>query len=109
MALTNCPSCNKRISDKAEACPHCEFRLSGLSQDELSREWSRVAQARRDKLLSQSMLALLIAIAAFTYFFIEQPIPGTWQSHTANALMLIGVIWFVINRVRIMFLKRSRR
>lgn len=28
MALINCPECNKEISDKAGACPHCGFPLT---------------------------------------------------------------------------------
>lgn len=27
MALINCPECNKQISDKAEMCPNCGFKL----------------------------------------------------------------------------------
>lgn len=27
MALINCPECNNQISDKAEMCPHCGFKL----------------------------------------------------------------------------------
>lgn len=28
MALINCPECNKQISDKAYACPHCGYPIS---------------------------------------------------------------------------------
>ena len=28
MALINCPECNREISDKAEMCPHCGYKLS---------------------------------------------------------------------------------
>lgn len=27
MALINCPECNKEVSDKAEMCPHCGYKL----------------------------------------------------------------------------------
>ena len=27
MALKNCPECNREISDKASACPHCGYEL----------------------------------------------------------------------------------
>ena len=27
IALINCPECNKEISDKAETCPHCGYKL----------------------------------------------------------------------------------
>lgn len=28
MALINCPECNREISDKAKACPHCGYPIS---------------------------------------------------------------------------------
>lgn len=28
MALTNCPECNKEISDRAGTCPHCGFPIA---------------------------------------------------------------------------------
>lgn len=106
MALIECPACSKRMSSKADACPHCDFKLAGVSGEQREREWQQVLQRKRERLMSQSMLALLMAIAAFTYFFMQQPEPGSWQLHLANGGMLVGLVWFVINRVRMLLLKR---
>lgn len=109
MALIDCPACRKRVSDKATECPHCEFKLTGLSNEERERELQRILAAKREKIVGQSMLALLIAIAAFTYYFIQQPLPETWPAKVSYALMVAGLVWFVVNRVRLVFVKRSRR
>ncbi|MCK7458609.1 hypothetical protein [Idiomarina aminovorans] len=109
MALTQCPSCNKRISSKVKECPHCQFVLAGQSKEEMEREGFRIKQEKSDKLLSRSMLALLIAIAAFTYLFLQQPIPGTWQYGMSIGAMVAGVIWFLINRVQLLFLKKKKQ
>lgn len=108
MALINCPACHKRMSNKAEICPHCQVNVQGAAQPAQSREWQQLLQRQREQLVSQSMLALLLAIAAFTYFFIQQPAPGSWQLHASNAGMLVGLVWFVISRVRMLLLKRGR-
>jgi len=108
MALIECPSCNKRMSDKADTCPHCDFRVAGATPEQRNRELERLLQAKKDKILGHSMLALLIAIAAFTYFFIQQPHPESWQSSAAYGAMIVGLVWFVLNRVRLLFLKRKR-
>lgn len=108
MALIQCPSCSKRVSDKATNCPHCDFKITGLSNDELEREWHRAAQAKRERIVGQSMLALLIAIAAFTYYFIQQPLPETWAAKASYGLMIVGLVWFVVNRIRLVFIKRKR-
>ena len=86
MALTQCPSCNKRISSKVKECPHCQFVLAGQSKEDMEREWLRLKQEKSDKLVSRSMLALLIAGA-----------------------MVGGVVWFLINRVQLLFLKKKKR
>lgn len=108
MALAKCPSCNKRISSKARECTHCQFVLAGQSKDDIQREAKRLNQEKTDKLVSRSMLALLIAIAAFTYLFMQQPQPLSWGYNISVAGIIAGLIWFVINRVQLMFLKKKR-
>jgi amino acid permease len=54
------------------------------------------------------MLALIIAIAAFTYLFMQQPQPQSWGYNIAIGGIVVGLIWFVINRVQLMFLKKKR-
>ncbi|EKE87038.1 Zn-ribbon protein [Idiomarina xiamenensis] len=90
-------------------CPHCDFVLAGQSEEDLQREQSRLLHQRRDKLTSQTMLALLIAIAAFSFFFLQQPLPGSWQSNIAIAGIVIGLVWFIIARARLAMIKRSKR
>ncbi|RUO65268.1 hypothetical protein SAMN06297229_1344 [Pseudidiomarina planktonica] len=109
MALTNCPSCNKRISSKAPECPHCGFNLQGQSDSDLDREWARMKQLRKDKLAQQSMLSLLILIASFAYWAIQQPEPKSLPANLSIGLMVIGGIWYVITRFRMAFLGKRRR
>lgn len=108
MALIQCPSCNKRISSKAASCPHCDFTLAGRSQDDLERAEARARERKREKLLSQSMLALLASIIAFAYSVWVQPHPDTWQAQVSYGVMGGGVLWFLINRVRLIMVKRGR-
>lgn len=109
MALAECPSCRKRVSSKAKECPHCQFVFAGQSEQDLERERVRLLQEKRDKLASGSMLALLLAIAAFIYLFLQQPLPETWQYNLAIGAMVAGVLWYLINRVRLLMLKRKKR
>ena len=54
------------------------------------------------------MLALLLSIAAFVYLFFQQPLANSWQRSAALLFIGIGLVWFVINRVRLIMLKRKR-
>lgn len=107
MALAKCPSCHKRISSKASECPHCQFVFAGQSKEDLQREFIRLRQEKRDRLLSRSMLALLVAIAAFIYLFMQQPLPDSWQYNVAIGALIVGLLWFTLNRVQMLFLKRK--
>lgn len=109
MALIECPSCTKRISDKSTSCPFCGFKLAGMSAQDQEREWQRIQQEKKDKLVSQSMLALIIAIGAFAYMYLAQPYPESWQAQVAYGLIIVSVIWFVANRIRLLFIKKKRR
>lgn len=109
MALTNCPSCTKRISSKAPECPHCGFTISGQSNADLDREWSRIQQARKDKLAQQSMIALLILIGSFAYWALQQPEPETLPYNVSVGLMVIGIVWYAISRARMAFMGKKRR
>ena len=40
MALIDCPSCNKKISDKAQNCQHCRFSLGKADAEDIARKQS---------------------------------------------------------------------
>lgn len=45
MALIKCPECNKEVSDKAETCPHCGYRLKKkMEMPDLSYDSYRTSQ-----------------------------------------------------------------
>ena len=60
MALIDCPSCGKKISDKAQSCQY----WGGVTQEDL-------------------------------------------QFKLAFAVAVIGFVWYIVNRVRLVFLKKS--
>ena len=40
MALVDCPSCNKKTSDKAKTCPHCDFKIGDATSEDIERKQS---------------------------------------------------------------------
>lgn len=109
MALTNCPACNKRISTKAPHCQHCGYVPQGQSSEELDKEWARVRQHKRDKANQWAMLSLLVTIAAFAYYALQQPAPESLPFNLAVGFMIAGFITYIIARARIALLGKKRR
>lgn len=110
MAIVTCPQCSNKMSDKAATCHQCGFVVDGLDAKTLERKRKRQRADKIQKLTTQSMLAMLlfvVGIAGLFYYRDEtSPDPG-WQSQIAVVVIVIGFIWYIINRVRLMVARRK--
>jgi uncharacterized membrane protein YvbJ len=107
MALIDCPSCGKKISDKTKKCPHCQFDLANLDVEELSR---RRGISRYKKLMAiqtQSMIAIMMFITGFAFIYWGNIEPTGNKYKLAIACSTVGFFWYVVNRVRLVLIKRS--
>ena len=81
MALIDCPSCNKKISDKTEQCNHCGFAMGNASEDDIARKRNLQKYLKSQSIQTQSLIAMLMFVAGF--------------------------VWYIVNRVRLVFVKKS--
>jgi hypothetical protein len=107
MALVDCPSCGKKISDKSKTCQHCEFALGQASTEDINRKKNLQNYLKAQKIQTQSMIAMLLFVCGFGFMYWGGALPGDLQHNLAIAGALIGFIWYIVNRVRLIFLKRS--
>ena len=109
MAVINCPSCKKKISDKAKVCSHCNMSLTGLDTEQLESlaKVNRIKQAQR--LMNYSFIAMLLFCGGFLFMFWDGVIPGTWQHNTAMASTFIGFILYMIIRVMLLMSKYKHK
>ena len=108
MAVTNCPSCKKKISDKAKECSHCGLSLQDLDRDKIANlhNISRINQAQR--LMNYSFIAMLLFCGGFLFMFWDNVDEGSWQHNLAMASTVIGFILYIIIRIRLLFFKRNK-
>ena len=107
MALTDCPACNKTISDKAKVCQHCGFAVGSANADDILRKKNLQKFHKIQSIQNQSMLAMLMFIAGFGFMYWGGPQPGDVQHTAAIACSVLGFIWYIVNRVRMIFAKRA--
>ena len=107
MALIDCPSCSKKMSDKAQNCQHCGFGLGTADAEDIARKKSLNNYLKNQKIQTQSMIAMLIFVAGFGFMYWGGAVPGELQHNLAIGLTIIGFIWYIVNRVRLIMLKRS--
>ena len=106
MALTDCPACSKKISDKAEVCSHCNFAVKSADADDLLRKQKLKRYKKLSRIQNQSMLAILLFVCGFGFMFWGGTQPGEMQHNIAMGVCTLGFIWYAINRVRIVVAKR---
>ncbi|GAA6173394.1 zinc ribbon domain-containing protein [Colwellia sp. KU-HH00111] len=108
MAVINCPSCKKKISDKANACSHCGLSLQALDTDKIANlaKVNRINQAQR--LMNYSFIAMLLFCGGFLFMFWDNVEQGTWQYLLAMTSTIIGFILYIVIRIRLLFFKRQK-
>jgi hypothetical protein len=106
MALIDCPSCSKKISDKAQSCQHCGFTLGAVNAEDISRKQNLNRYLKSQKIQTQSMLAMLLFVAGFGFMYWGGAAPDGLQYNLAIGLSVIGFVWYIVNRVRLIILKR---
>ena len=108
MAVINCPSCRKKVSDKAKSCSHCNLALSGLDQSKLHNLKQVNAIKQSQRLMTHSLIAMLLFCGGFLFLYWQDLQQGSWQYNLALASTFIGFILYIATRVRLIFLKRQQ-
>lgn len=107
MALVACPSCNKKISDKTQSCQHCGFTLGEASAGDLERKQNLQKYLKAQKIQTQSMIAMLMFVSGFGFMYWGGALPGGLQHNIAAGTSIVGFVWYIVNRIRLIFLKKS--
>ncbi|MBY6185573.1 zinc ribbon domain-containing protein [Marinobacter hydrocarbonoclasticus] len=105
MALIHCPSCAKRISDKAPFCPHCQFARS--DDPEALERAARIRQIKQNQsLMTHSFLALFAFVGGFALWWWGGEAADSWRAPVGIGLMSLGFVGYLVTRVRILLAKR---
>lgn len=107
MAVINCPSCNKKISDKAKSCSHCQLELANLDPDKMQSMSKVCFVQKHQSLMNHSFIAILFFCGGFLSLW-QYAEPGTWQYTAAIASTVVGFVLYLVTRIRLLFLKRSK-
>lgn len=106
MALTDCPACGKKISDKSSVCPHCDFSVGDASAEDILRKQNLQRYKKKQSIQNQSLMAVLLFVIGFGLLYWGRPVPGDTQFNIAILTAVIGFMWYVVNRVRLVIIKR---
>jgi len=107
MAVITCPSCKKKISDKAKACNYCDLSLGDIDADKISslNRIERINHAQR--LMTFSFIAMLLFCGGFLFMFWGNVEEGSLQYTIAMSSAVIGFLLYIIIRVMLLFAKQK--
>ncbi len=108
MALIDCPACNKKTSDKATECPHCGFKLGDATAEDIERKQKLQKFTKLQGIQNQSLIAMLIFVAGFGFMYWGGAQPGDLQHNLAILASICGFVWYLVNRVRVVMIKRFK-
>ncbi|WP_371379292.1 hypothetical protein [Thalassotalea aquiviva] len=107
MALIECPNCTKKMSSKAAVCSHCNTVVADMTQEQRENQQRIHKIEQSQKLMTHSMIAMLLFCAGFGFMFWGQPAPDSWQYGLATGSAVFGFVWYIVNRVRLILMKRK--
>ncbi len=114
MALINCPSCKKRISDKAKSCSHCNFNLkenrteSGMTEEQLESKQKLAHIKLRYSLQMQAMASIILFLSGILLWYFLGDSQLTAASHFIElGIAVIGGLWYLVTRIRLIAFKKS--
>lgn len=107
MAIIKCPQCAKSISDKQSICPHCDLDMNDLTEEKLH-SLSKIKSLKNSQsiMTHQAIAMLLFLIGVFTFYNSDDKTAP--QYFMSQACIVVGFVWYIINRIRIILSKRKK-
>lgn len=63
---------------------------------------------KKQSLMNHSFIAMLLFCGGFLFLFWRNAQPGTWEYTVSIASTVLGFIFYLVTRVRLIFLKRKK-
>lgn len=107
MALIKCPECQKEVSDTAETCPHCGYRLKPAKRQTTYYYSSRASDiVERDHFIRNVVGiiggAILIIVGIVFFCICGATVAGTY-SEIKTLLIISGIIIIILGVVSILY------
>lgn len=108
MAIIACPFCGRKISDKSTECNHCKKDLTAMTPEKMQALARDKHFDKVQSLITQSMLALILFLLGFGLLYWWDPVAGSYQQLIAYGCIIVGFIWYIITRGRILLIKKRK-
>lgn len=107
MAIIKCPQCAKSISDKQKTCPYCDLNMEELTEEK-KQSLSKIKSLKHSQTIMthQAIAMLLFLMGVFTFYNSEDKTAP--QYFLSQVCIVVGFVWYIVNRIRIILSKRKK-
>jgi len=103
MAIVDCPSCRKKVSDKAKTCSHCQLDIQNADKVEQLTKTSKIQKSQ--SLMNHSFIAMLLFCGGILSLYWKSENPQSFEYIASVTATIIGFVLYIVTRVRIFLLK----
>ena len=98
-----------RAKEKAqEKNLNIDFKIGDASSEDIERKKNLQKFKKLQSIQNQSLIAMIIFVAGFGFMYWGGTRPGDLQHNLAIVASIAGFVWYLVNRVRIVLIKRFR-
>jgi hypothetical protein len=108
MAIIKCPQCDNSISDKQKVCPHCELDMTNLTEEKIQ-SLSKLNRLKKNQALQTYQFVAMLLFLGGCYGYYNAKDTESPQYLLTLACILVGFVWYIVNRVLIILAKRRRQ
>lgn len=105
MALIRCEDCGHEVSDRAPSCPKCGAPIATRMEAQAAGAQLVTTQETSKKFKVHTLLSVTMIIIGGVVLWgnATDPdvSPGAGSSMAATLLLLVGLVWYIVNRFRI--------
>jgi len=101
MALITCPECQAKVSNQASACPHCGFPFARGGPIRTKDNQTRLVEKTAKRYKAAGCLSGLMILTGVVLAIVglKSAPPSESQVVLGIGLLLIGSVWYLLNRV----------
>ncbi|PCI60799.1 MAG: hypothetical protein COB35_08120 [Gammaproteobacteria bacterium] len=105
MAIINCPSCGKKVSDQAINCSHCQLDLKNADADQIQ-HLNKISKINKSQsLMNHSFIAMILFCGGVLMLFWRSSDPLSLEYKASVAATVIGFVLYIVTRIRLFLLK----
>ncbi len=108
MAIIKCPQCDNSISDKSKTCPHCNLDMENMTEEK-RHSLSKINSLKKNQQLQTYQFVAMLLFLGGCYGYYNTEDTESPQFLLTQACIVVGFIWYIVNRILIIMAKRARK